>query len=61
MPATYKLHKPVLPDNKRDDLRGEIFPKGRTSLPVQEFLSGDRANSIVIKKLSTYEKDYKGL
>ena len=56
--------KPVLnimPQNPVNQiLMGNIFPKDRVFLPVQEFLSGDRAGLIIAKKLAKNKEEIFG-
>ncbi len=61
MPAAHKLHKPSLRGNHGAPLMGNIFPDGRIYLPVQDFLSGKRANDIIDNKLSTIKGKNDGL
>lgn len=58
MQASHKPHKfPLMPlTHQGGTITGNIFPEGRTSLPVQEFLGGVRANDIVTKKILTFKK-----
>lgn len=51
MQAAHKFDTFSLPAHHEEFLKGKIFPKEKTSLPVQEFLGGERAEAIVAQKL----------